>query len=275
MANNPLKKYFRQPKVYIKLPSKGVYNAPGTLNGDPDNVAVFGMTGMDEILMKTPDALLTGEATVKVIESCCPTIQDGWELCLLDMDPILTAIRIATQGNTMSVTHQCTACNAVNDYDIELGTIVEHYNACQYDDKIVLKNLSIKIHPLTYKQWTGFQMQNFQLQRQLKQITELTDEQQQGILVNELYTKLTAIQHQAILLQIASVDTGEQVVVEREFIVEWLDNCDKDVFDAVKAKVEANRVAWEIPKIAAACDSCGEPNQISITMDQTSFFVKA
>jgi hypothetical protein len=118
-------------------------------------------------------------------------------------------------------------------------------------------------------------MQNFQLQRQLKQITELTDEQQQGILVNELYTKLTAIQHQAILLQIASVDTGEQVVVEREFIVEWLDNCDKDVFDAVKAKVEANRVAWEIPKIAAACDSCGAPNQISITMDQTSFFVKA
>jgi hypothetical protein len=118
-------------------------------------------------------------------------------------------------------------------------------------------------------------MQNFQLQRQLKQITEMTDEQQQGILVNELYTKLTAIQHQAILLQIASVDTGDQIVEEKEFIVEWLDNCDKDIFDAVKAKVEANRVAWEIPKIAAVCNECSAENQIAITMDQTSFFVKA
>ena len=275
MANNPLKKYFRQPKIYIKLPSKGVYSSPGSLNGDPTNVAVFGMTGMDEILMKTPDALLTGEATIKVIESCCPTIQDGWELCLLDLDPLLTAIRIATQGNTMSVTHQCTACNAVNDYDIELGTIVEHYNKCEYDNKIVLKDLSIKIQPLTYKQWTVFQMQNFQLQRQLKQIMEMTDEQQQGKLVNELYTLLTDIQKQAIFLQIASVDTGNQIVEEREFIVEWLDNCDKDIFDAVKNKIEENRVAWEIPKIAAACDSCKAENQIAITMDQTSFFVKA
>jgi hypothetical protein len=175
----------------------------------------------------------------------------------------------------MSVTHQCTACNAVNDYDIELGTVVEHYNACEYDNKVVLKDLSIKIHPLTYKQWTEFQLQNFQLQRQLKQITEMTDEQQQGLMVNELYAKLTVIQQNAIFLQIASVDTGTQVVDEREFITEWLDNCDKDIFDAIKDKIEANRTAWEIPKIAAVCNACSAENQIAITMDQTSFFVKA
>jgi len=237
MANNPLKKYFRQPKVYIKLPSKGVYNGPGTLNGDPENVAIFGMTGMDEILMKTPDALLNGEATVKVIESCCPVVYDAWELCLLDLDPILTAIRIATQGNTMSVTHQCVKCSAINDYDIELGNVIEHYNKCEYDNKIVLKDLSIKIQPLTYKQWTVFQMKNFQLQRQLKQIVDMVDQEQQAVMINAMYEQLTQIQTEAIFLQIASVDVGDQVVEEREYITEWLSNCESHVFDAVKNKI--------------------------------------
>jgi hypothetical protein len=275
MANNPLKKYFRQPKVYIDLPSKGIYNKPGTLNGDPAHVPIFGMTGMDEILIKTPDALLNGEATVKVIESCCPVVQDAWDLCLLDLDAILTAIRIATQGNTMPVSHRCTACDVINDYDIELGNIVEHYNKCEYDNKIVLKDLSVKIQPLTYKQWTEFQIKNFQLQRQLKQIFELPDESQQSKLVAEMYTQITNIQKEAIFLQIASVDTGDQVVEEREFISEWLSNCDKTIFDSVKTLVEKNRTAWEIPKMSAACDSCGAENHVSVTMDQSSFFATA
>jgi hypothetical protein len=275
MATNPLKKYFRQPKVFIGLPSKGIYNQPGSLNGDPTNIPVFGMTGMDEILIKTPDALLNGEATVKVIESCCPIIQDAWDLCLLDLDMILTAIRIATQGNTMQVSHACTGCGAINDYDVELGTIIEHYSKCEYDSKIVLKDLSVRIQPLTYKQWTEFQVKNFQLQRQLKQIMEITDQEQQTALVTEMYTKITSIQKEAIFLQIASVDTGSQLVEEREFISEWLDNCDKTIFDAVKAIVEKNRIAWEIPKIATKCDSCETENNVSITLDQASFFATA
>ena len=275
MANNPLKKYFRQPKVYIALPSKGIYNQPGSLAGDPANIPIFGMTGMDEILIKTPDALLNGEATVKVIESCCPIVQDAWDLCLLDLDVILTGIRIATQGNTMQVSHSCTNCGAINDYDVELGTVIEHYAKCEYDNKIVLKELSIKIQPLTYKQWTEFQVKNFQLQRQLKQIFEITDTEQQSALVSEMYTKITSIQTEAVFLQIASVDTGSQVVEEREFISEWLANCDKTIFDAVKALVEKNRLAWEIPKINAKCDSCGTENQVSITLDQSSFFATA
>ena len=40
---NPLQKYFRQPKIYVQLPSKGLYYPPGTLAGDYTNVPVFAM----------------------------------------------------------------------------------------------------------------------------------------------------------------------------------------------------------------------------------------
>jgi len=59
MATNPLQQYFRQPKIYIKLPSGGVFNKLGSLQGDVTNMPVYGMTGMDEIIMKTPDALMS------------------------------------------------------------------------------------------------------------------------------------------------------------------------------------------------------------------------
>jgi len=70
MVQNPLQQYFRQPKIWVGLPSNGVYSESGTFDGDVSNMPIFGMTGMDEIILKTPDALITGESTIKIIQSC-------------------------------------------------------------------------------------------------------------------------------------------------------------------------------------------------------------
>ena len=66
MAQNPLQNYFRQPKVFLRLPSMGIYNKPEAIQGNVESIPVYGMTGMDEIILKTPDALISGESTVKV-----------------------------------------------------------------------------------------------------------------------------------------------------------------------------------------------------------------
>jgi hypothetical protein len=275
MANNPLKKYFRQPKVYINLPSGGIYNQPGTLAGDPTNIPVFGMTGMDEIMLKTPDALLSGESTVKVIESCCATIKDAWDLSLLDLDIILTAIRIATFGNSMAVAHTCPHCKSVNDYDIELSIIIDHLSKCQYDNKLVLKDVSVATRPLNYRQWTNFQLKNFGVQKQLQQAINITDEKEQNKLVNALFELISSLQTEVMMLQIDSVQTSETNVNQREFIEEWLVNSESNVFDAIKAHVDKNRLAWEMPKVAVNCNNCNAENQIQVNMDQSNFFVNA
>jgi len=63
MSQNPLQKYFRQPKLSVSLPSKGRFAPPDVITGDPNNLSVFAMTGMDEIVLKTPDSLFTGESS--------------------------------------------------------------------------------------------------------------------------------------------------------------------------------------------------------------------
>ena len=134
--NNPLQQYFRQPKIFISLPSKGIYNSPGSLDGDLTSIPVYGMTGSDVIIAKTPDALLSGESTVRVIQSCCPTIKNAWELSVLDTDLVFAAIKIATYGNDLEVTHECKKCGSVNDYILDLSRITNYYTSCQYNNTI-------------------------------------------------------------------------------------------------------------------------------------------
>ena len=76
---NPLQKYFRQPKIYIKLPSNGKWYPNGSLEvTDNMEFPVYAMTARDELMFKTPDALLNGQSTVDVIQSCVPSIKNAW-----------------------------------------------------------------------------------------------------------------------------------------------------------------------------------------------------
>ena len=101
---NPLEKYYRQPVIYITLPSKGKYYTKEafepTTTGE---LPVLPMTAKDEIEIKTPEAKNSGQASVNVVQSCIPNIKDAWELVNYDLDTVLLGIRIATYGETMNV----------------------------------------------------------------------------------------------------------------------------------------------------------------------------
>ena len=98
-SQNPLKKYFRQPKIYLRLPSKGNFYPKGVLDfPESGEIPVYAMTARDELIIKTPDALINGESTVEVIKSCIPNIKDPWKMPNIDTDAILIAIRIAKIG---------------------------------------------------------------------------------------------------------------------------------------------------------------------------------
>ena len=247
MPQNPLQQHFRQPKIYISLPSQGAYNKLGTINGDVAKIPVYGMTGMDEIILKTPDALLSGESTVSVIKSCCPNINNGWDVSMLDADMILTAIRIATYGNTIDVTHRCPKCSHENAYALDLGIVIEHFTNCKFDNSVVLQDLTINIQPLNYKQSTEFKLKNFKLQQKLSQAEFVEDATEQQKLINGIFKELSEIQTELYIASVESVQTGSTVVTERDFITEFLSNCDKMIFDKIKEAIEKNQKTWQMP----------------------------
>jgi len=272
---NPLQKYFRQPKLFISVPSKGLYSKPGTYAGDINQLPVYGMTGMDEIILRTPDALLSGESTANIIASCVPAIKDPWEISIIDSTLILAAIRIATYGNEMHVSKVCTNCGEENEYDINLNRVIEHYMPLQFNNKIVLKDFTINIQPLTYRQSTEFNLKNFRLQQQIAQASAIQDEAQQQETVNNIFRDLGALQAEIFMDIIESVETTSERVTERQYIVEWLANCDKEIYDAIKEQNQLNNDAWTIPKFPVKCTHCDHESSITVDLDNSNFFAQA
>lgn len=275
MINNPLQQFFRQPKIFVSLPSKGIYNKIGSIDGDVTNMPVFGMTGMDEILMKTPDALMTGDSTVKVIESCCPAIKDAWELSILDTDLVLAAIRIATYGNSMDVMHVCPNCKSENEYTLDLSKLVDHFSKFKYNNTVVVGNLTLKLQPVTYKQSTAFSLRNYELQQQLFQSDNIENKEEQQQTITNLFKLVGELQNEIYAASIESVDIGTSVVTERGYITEWLANCDKTIFDKIKEVFRENQKALAPPTFHVKCNECETESDISVELDQSNFFVKA
>jgi len=111
-TSNPLRQFFRQPAIYLKLPSAGRYWPAASLdlpaNGE---LPIYPMTAIDEITYRTPDALFNGQAVISVIQSCVPAIKNAWHVPNIDLSPLLIAIRIASQGHEMGLNAVCPACS--------------------------------------------------------------------------------------------------------------------------------------------------------------------
>lgn len=152
---NPLAKHFRQPAVYLKLPSGGKYWAIDSLDLPPNGeVGIMPMTAKDEILLRTPDALMNGQGVVSVIQSCVPAIKNAWAMPTIDLDAILIAIRIATYGETMEMDSKCPKCNSESRHGLDLSRVLIGVKAPNYNDTVNVDGLKIKFKPLNYIQST-------------------------------------------------------------------------------------------------------------------------
>jgi hypothetical protein len=271
--SNPLQKFFRQPKIYISLPSKGLYYEPGTLIGDYSNVPIFAMSGMDEIIMKTPDALFTGEATANVIESCCPYIKNAKSMPGIDIDALLIAIRIATFGNIMNVSHSCKQCGEENDYEIELNQLLDYFASLKFINTInINESMLIRIRPLQYEEMNYFAIENFKLQKMLYQLSDTNEEQKQKQ-IDQIYKDLSELQLQLFLTAIESVQAEGTTVSEKQFIEDWLRNTERDTYKSIKEKLEQNKEVWSMPEQPVQCANCGAENSLVVAIDQSNFFV--
>ena len=138
---NPLHKYFRQPKIYINLPSNGNWYPEGAIEKTENNeYPVFAMTAKDELAFKTPDALLNGQSVVTVVQSCVPNIKDAWNMPTIDVDALLIAIRIATYGEKLEIKTKVPVAGTDRAFDLDLRMLLDKYQNVQYDSTMTTGN---------------------------------------------------------------------------------------------------------------------------------------
>lgn len=273
LPNNPLTQYFRQPAVYIRLPSNGKFYPPGTLHMPPNNeLAVLPMTSVDEITYRTPDALFNGTATVNVIKSCVPGIRDPWVMPSTDIDAVLVGIRIASYGHEMQILTTCPACNQGDEVSVDLRRVNDMISAGNYDQVLQLGDLEIYFKPITYRTVNLNNQIQLEQQQALQLINSDADEK---IKIDQLTKSLAVINSttlNTVAQSIAAIKTPQAMVTETEFIVDFLSNCDSKKFNQLRDHVIGLKQTSEVKPLDLACKECNHAYRQAFTLDLSSFF---
>lgn len=274
---NPLKQYFRQPAIYLRLPSEGNFWPAGTLTLPANNeLPILPMTAMDEITYRTPDALFNGSAVVNVIQSCVPDIHDAWAAPGTDINAILVAIRIASFGHDMEISSKCPKCETEGEYSIDLRNILENLKALNYDIPIQHGDLEITFRPMTYREQNRTNQSQFEQQRMIQAIpqSDLPDAEK-IIKLNEALQQITALTISALKWGIVSVRTPQMLVTDTDHIEEFLSNCDRGLFVKIRDHIVELRNNSEFKPFNIECDNCKHNYTQTLTLDQASFFEAA
>lgn len=281
--NNPLSGFMRQPKIYIKLPSGGAYWPRGSVEiTETGDLAVYSMTAKDEITFKTPDALLNGQAVVDVIQSCIPNIKDAWKCPNMDLDTILIAIRLASYGEMMEITHTVPGTTDQVTHNVDLRLLLDQLSSVgQWEDAVVIDdNLTCFVRPMTYKDITQAALRTFEAQRMMQHVTDETLLEEQKIkILNQSFDSIANINMDLVINSVVAIQTAEAVVEDSKFINEFLQNSDKTIFEKIQTHLAHMRTASTLkPLRFEATDdqiTAGAPAtyELPIQMDNADFFV--
>ena len=274
--NNPLKQYFRQIKMYLKLPSGGNYYKPGVIElNEKGEVGILPMTGKDELVLKNPDALLNGEALIEVMLSCIPALKQPRALLTNDIDVLITAIRYATYNDSLETNLRCPKCTQENTFKLDLQYALDNMSELDLEYVINLDSgLSVFVRPYLFPDLLKGLHAQFE-QTKLARAVEnesLTDEQRSAIFVKG-FKEVAITKFDLITSSIVKVvDEDNNVdVADSKYIKDFLQNIDKKSLDSINDLIiKINEIGIK-RTFTAKCEKCEHQWESEIDFNPVNF----
>lgn len=281
MEKNPLLHLARQPKIYIRLPSNGEFWPEGSLkksiNGE---YPVYSMTARDELLLKTPDALLNGQAVVTVIEHCIPNIVDAWHIPSLDLEAVLIAIRLATYGEHFDLDIDL-GLEEPFTYTLDLRVLLDtiHQTVSWKSDIIINDQMVCYVRPLYYKEITESSVEIFETRRIINMLSndKLTEEQKIETF-RDSFSKLSEINIKLVNSVVYRIDSVAGTTENLDHIREFLDDCDREIFNKIKNHLDEMKAINTLKPLKITtteeqrAKGLPETVEVPLTFDQSTFF---
>ena len=258
LQENPLLKRIRLPGETHTLPSGGLFYKNGELDSSVKNaeVHIHPMTALDEIALKTPDLLFSGEAVKQVFARCIPQILRPEQLFIKDVDFLLVCLRKISFGDEMRVsyTHSCEKAET-HTYTIDVTEFIRRSK--RIDPTQIGANFTVTldngqvvtVEPMRYANFIHM------MQRMNEQEDKTTEQ-----IRNEMVDSLTD----------AVVQVDE--VTNKEFIREFLAAAAPKHLKKIKEKVESSADWGPDFDVKIKCMDCDEVVTIRAPMNPLSFF---
>lgn len=256
---NPLLQRIQMPGETFTLPSGGLFYDEGILDPSVKNaeIHVHPMTTLDEITMKTPDLLFSGNAVRQVFARCIPQVLDPNRLLTKDVDFLLTCLRKVSYGDAMKIeyTHTCKDAKR-HSYEANVSGFIRA--AKRIDPTTVTKDFTVtfpngqvaKLQPVTFTEFVRI-MQTLNAQQQDESPERLKDE---------------------VLSSTAGLIVSVDTITDKAMIREWLEQLSPQFIAMINETIE-KASGWGTDfDVHTKCKDCGEDITISAPMNPLAFF---
>lgn len=260
LTPNPLLAALRIPGETFRLPSQGLFYDEGVLDESVKNgeVEVYPMTAIDEIIISTPDKLLSGKAISEVFARCIPQIKQTHKLLAKDVDFLMVCLRMVSFGQFMEVvyTHQCKDAKE-HTYNVDLQAMIRAAKSIdpttlsQEYVSVLSNGQKVHLKPMTY----GDIIELYQ-DTMLSKTEEMDEREAEKIVVNT----------------ISSVVSNVDGISDRNMIKEWAIHLPLGMKKQIQKDI--NSVGdWGIEmKSRHICQDCGDEMDLRISANPVNFF---
>jgi bacterioferritin-associated ferredoxin len=258
----------------MKLPSNGQGYPDGALDM-PENgeLPVYPMTAIDEITARTPDALYNGTAIAELITSCVPNIKDPWSVPNVDLDALLIAIKAASSASgEMDLESICPKCEEAATYKINLAAILASISSPDFSEELVTGDLKVKLKAVSFKEVNDASLKQFEFQRMAAQLDSIENEDDRNKLMKESLQKVTDLTMDLLCNAIEYIQTPTLKVDQKDFILDFLRHCDRNVYVTIRDRSAELRQISEVKPMKITCGSCENQYEQAITLNPTDFF---
>tara|TARA_R110000851_G_scaffold217752_2_gene370678 strand:+ start:682 stop:1545 length:864 start_codon:yes stop_codon:yes gene_type:complete len=279
-AKNTLQDFYRSPKLYVGLPSGGAFYDEDVIDWPENNeLPVLAMTPKDDLIVRNPDALLNGDAVIRLIRSCVPSIKKPEQIIAPDMELLLVAIRAASESDkAVKIEHKCTECEHEMAFEIDLGLAVQDFQAIDDLTEFELKNgLTVGVKPANYLYSINTAKQMIEQANLLGKIaSEVSDSEEERIQdIGKAFDKMANFNYSILVNSVnyIKIPDVDEVVDDKKQILEFLDNVDAKIGTEISDVVSSINNGG-INKIHSAnCEKCEAPFEVPIDFDPVSFFL--
>jgi hypothetical protein len=273
MENNPTKQYFRRPIMYFRLPSDGRYYDSGVVEFPANReLAVYAMTAIDEMTIRTPDALFNGTAVAELVKNCIPGITQPWKINTVDLEAVLVAIRAASNNGKIEISSVCPSCKEDAKYDINLMSVLGQLKNVDYNQPLEIGPLKIKFRPLTYIEVSENDIKQFDIQRNLSVVTRIEDEEEKNLYLNKALKKMNDLIIDIMTDSIEYIETPETKVHDSAYIREFIISTDRQTVELIKNHGISLKEKSDMPPLNITCIHCSHEYDQKFIMNVSNFF---
>ncbi|KKM88117.1 hypothetical protein LCGC14_1261940 [marine sediment metagenome] len=257
---NPLLERARIPGETFPLPSRGLFYKDGELDASVKNgeLLVQPMAAIDELTLKTPDKLFSGQAIEDIFRRCIPQVLKPLELLAQDVDYLLVCLRKLSFGENMEIEyqHDCSE-SKVHKYVFSVDPFIK--NAKQIDPTKIKTSFALT---LDNGQTVLMSPPRFMSTLNLYQSSARPDDQ---IDIQQLNKDLTNM----FLGVIQDVDG----TTDRDHIAQWLNTIPVGYVHKIQEAIEKASDWGPEFEVTTKCNDCGEDMVIASPINPIAFFM--